>query len=140
MAKPKQVSTAKYEYFTPPETGGMTALKGFNFEVDPTFGQASASLKRRRNEARNGLTGPYVSPEAQRNAALADENEIGMQEMEGRRQQNYDANQQQFGKLLSIAQLEKPELKQTSEEKQEKGGGWSTALNVGMQVAGMAMM
>jgi len=140
MSNPKQVATNSYGYKTPPSTPGLEALKDFKFEIDPSFGQIASDLKRRRTENRNRLTGPYVTPEMQREAAMADDNEISQREADLRRQQNYDVNQQEFGKLLSIANFEKPELVQEEQTQQTKGGFWKGLLNTGLQVGSAALL
>ena len=137
MSKPKQVTTNTFGYMTPPSTPGLDALSNFKFQIDPSFGQTASDLKRRRSENRNHLTGAYVTPEMQREALMADDNDIAQQESDLRRQQHYDVNQQDFGRWLSIANLQRPDLVQKEQTQAQKGVDWAGLVNAGLGVASL---
>src|SRR5262249_37525405 len=100
----------QFGYMTPPDTADIQALRGWNPTIDPgisyTFGRARQALK---NQFENPLGAN--APAAVRDAAqYAGENDIAQEEGQAYRQAYNDVNQQQQGKLLSLAQLTRPEL------------------------------
>lgn len=133
MGKKQQTSTTtnSFGFFTPPNTQDFDAVRAFKIQADPSFGAYASDLKRRNQETRNRLTGPYVTPEQQEQVELAQNEEIAQEEAQARRGLNFDTNRTELSRLMGIAELTRPQLANTGGTTTTTGGGGigSTILN-----------
>ncbi|HEX5085364.1 MAG TPA: hypothetical protein VFY40_25275, partial [Blastocatellia bacterium] len=95
---------------TPPDTEDIKAAREWKPQIDPGIGY---SFARARQSLKNQFSNPLGAdtPAAVRDAAIyAGENDLMQQEGQAYREAYNDANQQEWGKLNSLAQLTRPEL------------------------------
>lgn len=131
MSKPKQTNTTTttYGFLTPPKTDANRALENFKFESDPSFGAAFSNIKNKRRERGNSLTGAYVTPEMRQQEEYAADSEVTQQEAQARRALSFDNNQQRYGQLKDVAQLDAPQLVKTGgTETESTSGGFMREL------------
>jgi hypothetical protein len=95
---------------TPEDTPDIQAARAWKPQIDPGIGYTFA---RARQALKNQFDNPLGAdtPAAVRDAAIyAGENDIAQQEAQAYRSAYNDANQQEWGKLNTLAQLTRPEL------------------------------
>lgn len=125
MGGPKTTSTQttanQYGWNTPPGTADIEALRNFQFRSDPrlphTFARARQNVEGTYDNPTGGFTTPQIK-DANLRTAYED---IGQQEGQAYREENYGRQGLDYSRLADIAQMTAPRLTQT--------GGTSTGTS-----------
>lgn len=128
MGGKKQVTTTEndYKFFQKPSWEGLDELKAWRPEADPSI---PFNFGRQRQDFERSFvspTGSYQTPELREQQMRAGIQEIGQNEAQARRADQYGQNQMRLGQLGTVAGLGAPEFAQTkgTQTSQQKGGFW----------------
>ena len=145
MGKPKTQklpfeNNQEYKYFTPPDTEDIKALRGWNPQSDPTRPYQFARQRRDVLNLYNNPLGAYTTPELREQMTRSALGELGQQEGQAAREEQYDFNNQKLGQLSTLAALTKPELQQTksygfNSGQQQGSGTLGSVIGAGASIA-----
>lgn len=139
MGGKKNTTTNDYGFFTPPKTEELSALEAWQPQADPTIPYNFAKQKEDFNASFKNPLGPYTTPEMQRQMTQAGNAEIGQNEAQAFRGDQYNQNNLKLGQLGMAAQLRNPRLENTKSTTQQSGGFWRD-LAMGAAGAGAAFI
>lgn len=131
-------STMGYEHFQTPGWAGLDALKAWKPKDDPSIGYNFANQRNDLERSFVAPTGSYQTPELREQQMRSGIQEIGQNEAQARRMDQYGQNAMQLDQLGTVAGLSAPKFAQTKgTQKGSSSGGWLTDL-AGAAVGGLA--
>lgn len=113
--------TNTYDWMTPPDTADIANMRDFQFGADPRVPYTFAKTRSNVAESYNNPTGAYSTP-ALRDAALrASYEDIGQQEGQALREENYARQGLEYAKRADVASLTQPRMVQTGQSGNSSG-------------------
>lgn len=134
MGGQKSTTENKYEWMQKPEWGDLKALRDWNPQADPSIG---FNFGRQRNDFERSFvapTGSYQTPELREQQMRSGIQQIGQNEAQARREDQFDQNRMKLGQLSTAAGLSAPELTNTKQT-QKQGGGWGSIVGGALGIA-----
>ena len=125
--------TNTYGWMTPPDTADIEAQRNFQFTADPRVPYTFAKTRSNLAESYNNPAGAYSTP-ALRDAALrASYEDIGQQEGQALREENYARQGLEYAKRADVASMTQPRLVQESQSGTSSGTNNSSGTSVTSQ-------
>lgn len=113
--------TNTYGWMTPPDTGDINAMRDFQFTADPRVPYTFAKTRSNLAESYNNPMGANTTP-AIRDAALrASYEDIGQQEGQALREENYARQGLDYARRADVATMTQPRMVQTSQSGTSSG-------------------
>lgn len=122
-------NTTSYGWQTPPESKDVTALRDFNFKVDPSIGYAFGSAKNKIADSFSNPIGGYMTPEMRDRILRSSLSNLAQQEAQAKSEAYSQLQGQQFGQRAAVAGMTAPRLVTTG----SSGSGTSSGTNVTTQ-------
>lgn len=113
--------TNTYGFMTPPDTADVAAMRGFQFSADPRVPFAFGKARQGIAESYNNPLGGNVTPalrDAQMRASFED---IGQQEAQALREENYARQGLDYARTADVANMTQPRMVQTSQSGNSSG-------------------
>lgn len=111
----------QYGWQTPPDTADIQALRGTQFQIDPSIGYRIGGAIRRMQSSFNSPLGGYYTPGMRAAIERGQERELMQQGGQQTREGIYDVNNQNYARNLAVAGMTAPRLTQTGSSGQSSG-------------------
>lgn len=132
MGKQKTKQTVTHAWKAPPETADVSALREMKATADPSIPfQYSKARQNYANTFANPL-GSYTSPSTKEAAARVTNQALAQDEAQALEQSQFNANNANFGRQATVAQMTAPTLVNTGGTQTQSGGFWSGLLQQGI--------
>lgn len=138
MGGQKATSTTEneYKFFQKPGWQELDDFKKWNPQSDPTIPFNFANQRNDLERSFVAPTGSYQTPEMREQQMRSGIEQIGQNETQARRADQYDQSQLKLGQLGQAASLAAPEFAQTKgKTTQKSGGGWGSVLGGALSIA-----
>ena len=130
--------TNEYQHFQTPGWAELDALKAWKPQDDPSIPFNYANQRNDLERSFVAPTGSYQTPELREQQMRSGIQEIGQNEAQARRADQYGQNTLELDQLGTVAGLKAPKFAQTKgTTKGSSSGGWLTDL-AGAAVGGLA--
>lgn len=119
-------NTNVYDWLNPPDNDDVRAVRGFQFQVDPSIGYAFGSA---RNQIANSFSSPiggYYSPQIKDRVLRSSLSDLAQREGQIRSEANNNLQGQRFNQAVTVAGMTAPRLVQTGSSGSSTGTGTSS--------------
>lgn len=148
MGGPKTTTTQNsttsnaYGWQVPPDTADIAAQRGFKFQSDPRIPYTFSRAYQRAKDTYDNPTGGASTPQMRDATLRATAEDLGQEESQAYREENYGRQALEYGKLADVAQMTAPRLTQTSGTTSGTGTQQTNPglLNTVMQGASLGLM
>lgn len=113
--KTQQQSTNTYSWQTPPDTTDVEAMRNFKFERDPRLPYTFARARQKVEGTYDNPTGGFTTPQIKDANLRTAYEDIGQQEGQAYREENYGRQGLEYAKLADITQMTNPRLTQSGQ-------------------------
>lgn len=115
--KTKQASTSNttntYGWQAPPDWADLGGLRDFEFQNDPSIPYAFANAKQKLEGTFDNPLGGATTQQIRDSTLRAGYEDIGQQEAQAHREENYGRQALDYSRLADIAQMTSPRMVQT---------------------------
>lgn len=108
-------NTSTYGWMTPPGTADIDAMRGFQFSADPRIPNAFARTRANIGATYDSPTGAFVHPAIRDAAMRASYEDVGQQEAQALREENYTRQGLDYARIADVAAMTQPRMVQTSQ-------------------------
>lgn len=120
--------TNQFDWMTPPDTADVQALRGFKFSADPRVPYSFARTRQNIGATYDSPTSAYSHP-AVRDAALrASYEDLGQQEAQALREEDYSRQGLNYAQLADVAGMTQPRMVQTGQSGTSSGTSSGTTV------------
>lgn len=101
-----------YGWQTPPDTADIANMRNFQFQADPRVGHAFARARQNIGATYDSPTSGYTPPALRDAAMRAQHEDLGQQEAQALREENYARQGLDYARLADVAAFTQPRMVQ----------------------------
>lgn len=106
-------NTSTYGWQTPPDTADIQAMRGFTFSADPRVPYSFARSRANIGATYDSPTSAYTNPAVRDAAMRASYEDLGQQEAQALREENYARQGLDYARTADVAAMTQPRAFQT---------------------------